>query len=75
MRQRMVQNGILKRITIDKKSANAAGIEEVNKMLKGYWYPVPIVMLMRKHLNSIVERDRRFIKRRTRPFLEFKSFA
>ncbi len=31
-------------------------------------------MIRRKYLNNIVEQDHRFIKRRTRPMLGFKSF-
>lgn len=44
------------------------------KMLKGFGCPLPIEMVRRKYLNSIVEQDHRFIKRRTHPLLGFKSF-
>ena len=47
----------------------------INKMLKGFGCPIPIEMVRRKYLNNIVEQDPRFIKRRTRPMLGFKSFA
>ncbi len=43
-------------------------------MLKGFGCPIPIEMVRRKYLNNIVEQDHRFIKRRTRPMLGFKSF-
>ena len=44
-------------------------------MLKGFGCPIPIEMVRRKYLNNIIEQDHRFIKRRIRPMLGFKSFA
>ena len=32
-------------------------------------------MLQNKYLNNIIEQDHRFIKKRTKPMLGFKSFA
>ncbi len=49
-------------------------IKAINKMLNGYGCPLPIEMVRRKYLNNIVEQDHRFIKRRTRLMLGFKSF-
>lgn len=43
-------------------------------MLKGFGCPIPIEMVRRKFLNNVVEQDHRFIKRRIRPMLGFKSF-
>ncbi len=68
-------NGLPRKIVIDKSGANTAGINAINKMLKGFGCPVPIEMVRRKYLNNIVEQDQRFIKRRTRPMLGFKVFA
>ncbi|MCG7522825.1 IS6 family transposase [Ruegeria sp. Ofav3-42] len=68
-------NGMPRKIVIDKSGANTAGIKAVNRMLKGFGCPIPIEMVRRKYLNNIVEQDHRFIKRRTRPILGFKSFA
>ncbi|NVO58276.1 IS6 family transposase [Rhodobacteraceae bacterium B1Z28] len=48
---------------------------EVNGMLKGFGCPILIEILRRKYLNTIIEQDHRFIKRRIRPMLGFKSFA
>lgn len=68
-------NGLPRKIVIDKSGANTAGINAINKMLKGFGCPIPIEMVRRKYLNDIVEQDYRFIKRRTRPMLGFKAFA
>ncbi|WP_299948636.1 IS6 family transposase [uncultured Ruegeria sp.] len=67
-------NGLPRKIVIDKSGANTAGLKAINKMLKGFGCPIPIEMVRRKYLNNIVEQDHRFIKRRTRPMLGFKSF-
>lgn len=67
-------NGITRKIVIDKSGANTAGINEINRMLKRFGCPVPIEMVRIKYLNNVVEQDHRFIKRRTRPMLGFKSF-
>ncbi len=68
-------NGLPRKIVIDKSGANTAGLKAINKMLKGFGCPVPIEMVRRKYLNNIMEQDHRFIKRRTRPMLGFKSLA
>ncbi|WP_372574774.1 IS6 family transposase [Ruegeria jejuensis] len=71
----LCNNGIPKRITIDKSRSNAAGIKEVNKLFKRLQIPVKIDTVRSKYLNNIIEQDHRFIKRLTRPMLGFKSFA
>jgi putative transposase len=67
-------NGMSRKIVIDKSGANTAGINEINRMLKRFGCPVPIEMVRIKYLNNIVEQDHRFIKRRIRLMLGFKSF-
>jgi len=67
-------NGIPLRIVIDKSGANAAGIKEVNKILRRFGCRIKISTVRSKYLNNIIEQDHRFIKRRTRPMLGFKSF-
>ncbi|WP_299941840.1 IS6 family transposase [uncultured Nitratireductor sp.] len=67
-------NGMPLKIVIDKSGANTAGINEINRMLKRFGCPVPIEMVRIKYLNNIVEQDHRFIKRRIRLMLGFKSF-
>ena len=68
-------NGLPRKIVIDKSGANTAGIKAINKMLKGFGCPLPIEMVRREYLNNIVQQDHRFIKRRTRPMLGYKTFA
>lgn len=68
-------NGIPLRIVIDKSGANGAGIKQVNKILKRFGCPTKISTVRSKYLNNIIEQDHRFIKRRTRPMLGFKSFT
>ncbi|MCL4164928.1 UNVERIFIED_CONTAM: hypothetical protein GTU68_013086 [Idotea baltica] len=67
-------NELPRKIVIDKSDANTAGINGINRMLKRFGCPVPIEMVRIKYLNNIVEQDHRFIKRRTRSMLGFKSF-
>lgn len=69
----LANNGIPLRIVIDKSGANAAGIREVNKILKRFGCPFKITTVRSKYLNNRIEQDHRFIKRRTRPMLGFKS--
>ncbi|MFA3920936.1 IS6 family transposase [Ruegeria hyattellae] len=71
----LLNNGIPKRITIDKSRSNAAGIKEVNKIFKRLQIPVKIDTVRSKYLNNIIEQDHRLIKRLTRPMLGFKSFV
>ncbi len=66
--------GLPRKIVIDKSGANTAGIKAINKMLQGFGCPIPIEMIRRKFLKNVVEQDHRFIKRRIRPMLGFKSF-
>jgi putative transposase len=61
-------------INIDKSGANTAGIKQYN-----FDENKRIKIRQCKYLNNIVEQvvrhsDHRFIKRRTRPMLDFKSF-
>ncbi len=62
-------NGKPSLINIDKSGANTAAIKQYNhdenKRIK---------IRQCKYLNNVVEQDHRFIKRRTRPMLGFKSF-
>ncbi|ERP94445.1 hypothetical protein Q669_31490 [Labrenzia sp. C1B10] len=69
-----VTNGMSRKILIDKSGANTAGINEINRMLKSFGCPIPIEMVGTKYLSNIVELDYRFVKRRIRPMLGFKSF-
>ena len=71
----LASSGIPLRIVIDRSGANGAGINEVNKILKRFGCPTKIATVRSKYLNNMIEQDHRFIKRRTRPMLGFKSFS
>jgi putative transposase len=43
--------------------------------VKQFGWPISIGMARNKHLNSLLEQVHRFIKRRVKPMLDFKSFA
>jgi transposase-like protein len=62
-------NGKPSLINIDKSGANTAAIQQYNRDENKR-----VKIRQCKYLNNIVEQDHRFIKRRTRPMLGFKSF-
>ena len=70
----MEVNGLPRNIVIDKSAANTEGIKNINRMLKRFGCPDPIKMVQIKYVNNLVEQNHRFIKRRVRPMLGFKSF-
>ena len=57
------------KINIDKSGANKAGIKRYNQENRKR-----IKIRQCKYLNNIVEQDHRFIKKKIRPMLGFKSF-
>ncbi len=67
-------NGIPNKIVIDKSGANAAGIREVNRILKRFGCSAKVQTIRSKYLNNMIEQDHRFIKRRVRHMCGFKSF-
>ena len=69
LRKAIGGNGTPEKITIDKSSANTAGIQCHNADTKA-----GIEIRQIRYPNNIVEKDHRAIKRRTRPMLGFKSF-
>ncbi|WP_207100973.1 IS6 family transposase [Paracoccus shandongensis] len=71
----MEVNGLPRKIVMDKSAANTHAIKDINRMLKRFGCPLPIEMVRIKYLNNLVEQDHRFIKRRVRPMLGFKSFT
>ena len=62
-------HGVPKNIAIDKSGANRAAIEGIRAACGA-----DIEMRQIKHLNNIVESDRRAIKRVVPPMLGFKTF-
>ena len=67
-------NGVPERIAIDKSGANLAGLQSLNVTLKFTGTGRIINTVQSKYLSNIVEQDRRFIKKITRPMLGFKAF-
>ena len=64
-------NGHPKKIAIDKSGSNISALKAANKTLPK---DKQIEVRQVKYLNNIVEQDHRFIKKRTKPMLGFKSF-
>ncbi len=62
-------HGMPEAVTMDKSGANKAAIDEINASRE-----TPVTVRQAKYLNNIVEQDHRFIKRITKPMLNFKSF-
>jgi putative transposase len=59
---------------IEKSGANLADLPRINVGLKFSWSYRLIEILRVRYLNNIVEHDHRFIKKITRPTLDFKAF-
>jgi putative transposase len=64
-------NGRPTNVNIDKSGSNNAALEACNKGVKK---KRQITIRQIKYLNNIIEQDHRFIKKRTKPMLGFKSF-
>lgn len=70
-RKAFKNHGILEKVTIDKSGSNISALAIANKDLpQGKQIEVRQI----KYLNNIIEQDHRFIKKRTKPMLGFKSF-
>jgi putative transposase len=65
----MQANNVPEKVTMDKRGANKAAIDEINASSE-----IPIIVRQVKYLNNIVEQDHRAVKRVTPPTLNFKSF-
>ena len=70
----MGHRAFLRRSNIDKRGANKAAVDAVNRDLKGKGLP-EIELRQVKYLNNIVEQDHRAVKRIIGPMLGFKSFS
>ena len=64
-------NGRPDKVVIDKSGSNISALNSINKDVPN---DQQIQVLQNKYLNNIVEQDHRFIKKRTKPMLGFKSF-
>jgi putative transposase len=70
-RKAFKENCLPEKVVIDKSGSNIAALNDLNdEIAEGY----KIKVLQVKYLNNIVEQDHRFIKKRTKPMLGFKSF-
>ena len=56
---------------MDKSGANKKAVESFNT---GFTRYKPITIRQNKYMNNRIEKDHRFIKKRVRPMLGFKSF-
>ncbi len=71
-------SGIVQTVTMDKSSANKAGMDTVNLdlallfMLGGLFLQIKVRQI--KYLNNIVKQNHRFIKKITKPMKGFKAF-
>jgi putative transposase len=70
-RKAFKENGKPDKVTVDKSGSNKAALDFFNKDVLEQ---DQIEIRQIKYLNNIVEQDHRFIKKRTRPVLGFKSF-
>ena len=70
-RKAIKHNGQPQKVTIDKSGSNSCALNSLNKSLAK---DKQIEIRQIKYLNNVVEQDHRFIKKRTRPMLGFKSF-
>ena len=64
-------NFIPKKVNIDKSLSNTCALNSFNE---GLSEEQAIEIRQNKYLNNIIEQDHRFIKKRTKPMLGFKSF-
>jgi putative transposase len=67
-------NGWPDKVVIDKSGANYAGLMNINTVLFLHGLTCFIDILQVKYLNNIVEQDHRFIKKITKPMMNFKAF-
>lgn len=70
-RKAFKNNGNPEKVTIDKSGSNLSALNNANKELAE---DQQIEIRQIKYLNNIIEQDHRFIKKRTKPMLGFKSF-
>lgn len=70
-RKAFKNNGIPGSVTIDKSGSNTCALNSFNEKQPE---EQKIEIRQNKYLNNIIEQDHRFIKKRTKPMLGFKSF-
>jgi putative transposase len=70
-RKAFMNNGIPKKVNIDKSGSNSCAMNSFNESLSE---EQKFEIRQNKYLNNIIEQDHRFIKKRTKLMLGFKSF-
>jgi transposase-like protein len=70
-RKAIRQHGKPIKINVDKSGANKCALDAIND---NYSEDQKIEIRQNKYLNNMIEQDHRFIKRRTKPALGYKSF-
>ena len=70
-RKAFKNNALPDKVTIDKSGSNISALANANKDLPS---DKQIEVRQIKYLNNIIDQDHRFIKKRTKPMLGFKSF-
>ncbi|AZQ65616.1 IS6 family transposase (plasmid) [Flammeovirga pectinis] len=73
LRKAMGGNATPLKISIDKSGANISALDHLNEEYTLEGKP-PIEKRCSKYLNNRIEQDHRFIKKRVKPMLGFKSF-
>ncbi|WP_377194530.1 DDE-type integrase/transposase/recombinase [Ruegeria meonggei] len=61
------------KIVLDKGGSNAAGIREVNKAMERFGCRTKMHKIKSKNLDTMIEQDHRFVRRRIRHMCGFKS--
>ena len=70
-KQAIENNGIPEKVVIDKSGANYAGLMNINTLLFFFRVSCFIDILRVIYLNNIIEQDHRFIKKITKPMMNF----
>jgi putative transposase len=73
-KQSIESNGVPEKVVIDKSGANYAGLMNINTLLFFFGATCFIDILRVKYLNNIIEQYHRFIKKITKPMMNFKTF-
>jgi putative transposase len=71
-RRAIKQHGKPAKVGVDKSGSNKCALDSIND---NYPEGEKIEIRQNKYLNNVVEQDHRFIKRRTKPALGYKSFS
>ena len=75
MKKAIGSHGLPEKVTIDKSGSNEAALILLNAylMILGLWLHVWVEDRQIKYLNNQIEQDHRFIKKRVKPMMGFKS--